>query len=209
MKINKISLLTFIIILLFSTLDNLIAQEQIKFNPYIYQNNLSRIDSTKLKLVFPFFLEAKLFAITKWDAGCPGGQRDWWDDMGDAWYNELTSNWPLYIKDGRYINGNIADSWFTDADIVWWGNDQTYVDEADVCMICLHGDDIDSRWHGSVRINESGPGDCRTSQADMVFGDLDLEFLHLSSCHSLEDNQWFFEWASSFDGLHQVDGFHG
>jgi len=173
------------------------------------------------------YREAKLFAITTWNAGCGGATRSAWDDMGLAWYNEITSvgfnfggwfgvDWwwfghgpDAYTKDGTYINGNIADSWFTDSDIVWWGNDHNYVDEADACMICLHGGDPSGRWEGSVRVNEAGPGNCRTWQGDMAFGDLDLEFLHLSSCHSLDDNQWFFEWLSSFDGLHQVDGFHG
>lgn len=173
------------------------------------------------------YREAKLIAITTWDAGCPDGNRPLWDDMGLAWYNEITSvgfhfgswfggDWwwfghgpDAYTRDGTYINGNIADSWFTDSDIVWWGNDHNYVDEADACMVCLHGNDPSGRWEGSVRVNEAGPGNCRTWQGDMAFGDLDLEFLHLSSCHSLDDNQWFFEWLSSFDGLHQVDGFHG
>jgi len=173
------------------------------------------------------YREAKLFAITTWNAGCGGEPRSAWDDMGLAWYNEITSvgfnfggwfwgDWwwfghgpDAYTRDGTYINGNIADSWFTDSDIVWWGNDHNYVDEADACMICLHGGDPSGRWEGSVRVNEAGPGNCRTWQGDMAFGDLDLEFLHLSSCHSLDDNQWFFEWLSSFDGLHQVDGFHG
>lgn len=168
------------------------------------------------------YREAKLFAITRWDAGCGGSARSAWDDMGLAWYNEITrkgfylwGHWwfghgpNAYLKDGKYINGNIADSWFTDSDLVWWGNDKTFADEADACMICLHGSENSGRWQGSVRIDEAGSGNCRTWQGDMAFGDSDLEFLHLSSCHSLDDNQWFFEWASSFDGLHQVDGFHG
>jgi hypothetical protein len=36
-----------------------------------------------------------------------------------------------------------------------------------------------------------------------------LKFLHLSSCNSLDDNQWSDRWWESFSGLHQVDGFHG
>jgi hypothetical protein len=42
----------------------------------------------------------------------------------------------------------------------------------------------------------------------MEFGDLDLEFLHLSSCYSMDQNDWT-DWASSFKGVHQIDGFHG
>ena len=215
MKMKHSILIIFILGIIIIPNYALDAQEKVEIQPNFYQKYPVVIDTTKL-FYFPLLHEVKLFAITRWDAGCPDGQRDWWDDMGDAWYNELTSHWP-YIQDGRFINGNMADSWFTDSDIVWWGNDHTYADEADVCMICLHGtDDPPSwmngdigRWNGLVRIDETGPGNCLSSQADMAFGDLDLEFLHLSSCHSLDDNQWFFEWASSFEGLHQVDGFHG
>jgi hypothetical protein len=176
-------------------------------DPALLQRTYTVIDTAQMKL-YALFNEVKLFAITHWTAGCAGSQRDWWDDMGEAWYDEITSDW-RYIKDGKYVNGNIADSWFTDADVVYWGDDHNYVDEADVAMICLHGSDVSSRWQGSVRVDETGPGDCDASQEDMEFGDLDLEFLHLSSCNSCDDNQWFFNWAHSFEGLHQVDGFHG
>jgi hypothetical protein len=60
-----------------------------------------------------------------------------------------------------------------------------------------------------MRVDESGDGNCKLRQDEMDLGDSDdLEFLVLSSCQSLDDNQWG-QWSKSFKGLHQLDGFHG
>ena len=162
--------------------------------------------------------EAQLYAITTWDAGCSGGTRTSWDDMGDAWYDEITDNswsggsghgYQAYTRDRRLIDGNIADSWFTDRSLINFGNDTAFLDEGDAAMVCTHGSEISGRWAGTMRINEKGGGNCKAWQNHMELGDVDLEFLHLSSCFSLDDNQWPFEWLDSFKGLHQVNGFHG
>jgi hypothetical protein len=42
----------------------------------------------------------------------------------------------------------------------------------------------------------------------MEIGDSDLEFLHISSCFSMDDNMWA-NWERSMARAHQVDGFHG
>jgi hypothetical protein len=42
----------------------------------------------------------------------------------------------------------------------------------------------------------------------MRIGNSDLEFLHLSSCNSMDANQWP-DWWRAFGRAHQVDGFHG
>ena len=163
-------------------------------------------------------LEAQLYAITTWNAGCSGSTRNSWDDMGDEWYDAITDDDPTwwwghgseaYSRDRRQVNGNIADSWFTDTSLASFGNDRTYLDEGDAVMICTHGAESSGRWFGRMRINEAGSGNCNAWQGHMELGDLDLEFLHLSSCQSLDDNQWSSEWLDSFNGLHQVDGFHG
>ncbi|NJM28864.1 MAG: hypothetical protein HC855_00855 [Rhizobiales bacterium] len=44
-------------------------------------------------------LEAKMYAITIWNGGCGGSQRDAWDDMADAWYDEITDT-GISILDG-------------------------------------------------------------------------------------------------------------
>ena len=166
-------------------------------------------------------LEARMYAITVWDAGCPGGTRDTWDDMVDAWYDEITDEgfsifgWCIsghcedaYSRDERSVNGSIANSWFADASVVSWGNDTPRLDDGDAVMIGTHGADSASVWSGTMRVDETGPGDCTLRQDEMEIGDSDLEFLHLSSCNSMDANQWS-SWWRAFNRAHQVDGFHG
>ena len=161
--------------------------------------------------------EAKMFAITTWDDDCSGAARGSWDDMVDAWYDRLTVL-PWYLsflewsRSGRQADGDIVDSFFADSTVAHpWGEDFNNTDDADAVMIAMHGgnDSGDHRWYGTVRVDEPGTGDCEAYQGDMVFGDKDLEFLHLSSCNSMDYEDWWSEWSSSFDGLHQADGFHG
>lgn len=160
--------------------------------------------------------------ITRWDAGCDASNRSDWDDMVRAWYNDITDDDApgdghgdkAYLHDGFYQNGNIVDSDFTDLVLVPWGLDHLddHVDEPDVAMIALHGgeDPDDLRWRGKVRVDEPGAGNCRAYQGEMSFGETDLEFLHLSSCHSMDQDDWVqARWGTSFAGLHQVNGFHG
>lgn len=166
--------------------------------------------------------EAVVRAISKWNAGCDGGQRDSWDDMARAWYDEITdddgSPWghgsKAWTRDGFYHNGDIVDSDFTDPDVVSWGRDYLAdrADECDVMMVALHGGNAsDNRWTGRVRVNESGDGNCDTYQGHIVLGEAgsDLEFLHLSSCFSMDQEDWWPNWSSTFKGVHQIDGFHG
>jgi hypothetical protein len=165
--------------------------------------------------------EAKVYAVTTWNAGCPGGTRDAWDDMADAWYDEITNSgfsffgWCLwghcgdaYSRDGRQVNGNIVNSMFADSSVVAWGNDSAHLDEADAALVAWHGSESGNVYQGAMRVNEPGAGDCTLRRDEMQLGDWDLEFLHLSSCQSMDDNQWS-SWWQAFGGAHQVDGFHG
>jgi hypothetical protein len=113
-----------------------------------------------------------------------------------------------FSRDGRSVNGSIANSWFADASVVSWGADTARLDDGDAVMIGTHGADSSGVWTGTMRINESGPGDCSLRRDEMEIGDSDLEFLHLSSCNSMDSNQWP-NWWRAFKGAHQVDGFHG
>lgn len=166
-------------------------------------------------------LEAKMYAISIWNAGCAGGQRDDWDNMVDAWYDEITNTgfsifgWCIFghcneafSRDGRAVNGSIANSWFADANVVTWGNDTPRLDEGDAVMIGTHGADSSGVWSGTMRVDEAGGGDCNLRRDEMQIGDSDLEFLHLSSCNSMDANQWA-SWWQAFSRAHQVDGFHG
>lgn len=165
--------------------------------------------------------EAKVYAVTTWNAGCSGGTRDAWDDMADAWYDEVTDSgfslfgWCLsghcdeaYSRDGRLVNGGMVNSMFADGSEVAFGNDSAHVDEADAALVAWHGAESGNVYLGSMRVNEPGSGDCTLRRDEMELGDWDLEFLHLSSCQSMDDNQWS-TWWQAFGGAHQVDGFHG
>lgn len=152
-------------------------------------------------------LETKMYGVTVWDGGCSGSTRNSWDDMVEAWYDVMgDSSW--YHKKFKLVNGNIINSKFADATKVSWGRDSSYLDDADAAMLFWHGSEDGDVYRGKMRLDESGDGDCRVREDEMDLGDQDLEFLALSSCQSLDDNQWK-QWWKSFKGLHQLDGFHG
>ena len=165
--------------------------------------------------------EAKVYSVTTWNAGCGGSTRDAWDDMADAWYDEITNSgfsifgWCItghcddaYSRDGRLANGLIVNSKFADASEVAFGNDSAHLDEADAALVAWHGAESGNVYVGSMRVNEAGAGDCSLRRDEMELGDWDLEFLHISSCQSMDDNQWS-TWWQAFGRAHQVDGFHG
>ncbi len=158
--------------------------------------------------------------ITQWTADCSGSKRTSWDNMVRAWYDDITDNdstphghgSKAWVRDGFYQNGNIVDSDFTDADVVDWGRDHwnDRPDDVDVCMIALHGQDQNGeRYKGTVRVDENPGGGCAAEQNHMRFGDGDLEFLHFSSCESMNEESWYPEWYETYQGLHQIDGWHG
>ncbi|HEY3243872.1 MAG TPA: DUF6345 domain-containing protein [Phycisphaerae bacterium] len=164
--------------------------------------------------------EVLVRVVTQWNDACSGSRRTSWDDMVRAWYNEITDGDAApgghgnraWVADGFYQNGNMVDSDFTDPDLVAWGNDDgnDRLDDVDVAMLAFHGKDANgSRWYGKMRVNEAGGGDCKAEQDHIQLGDTDLEFLHLSSCESMNEESWWPEWSDSFAGLHQIDGFHG
>jgi hypothetical protein len=163
--------------------------------------------------------EVTAFVITHWDGGCDADERDDWDNMVRAWYDNLQNDAPAPDGHGPaaytigWLNndGYIADSHFVDPDNRAWGDDVNYADNADAFMVGFHGGNNgpDHRWIGYVKYDEPGSGNCYLYQGHIELGDGDLEFLHLSSCYSMDREDWWNEWNSSFDGLHQIDGFHG
>jgi hypothetical protein len=168
-------------------------------------------------------------AVSMWDypAGskhCDGSARPSWDGMAMGWYYDLTNGYPApnghgsraWWRDGTQRDGYIVDSQFVDPDLQSWGKDymDDKADEPDALMVTMHGGNaFDGRWIGTVRVNEYGDdgtlNNCGAYQGHMEFGDTDLEFLHLSSCTSMDQDDWYPNWASSFKGVHQIDGFHG
>jgi hypothetical protein len=88
-------------------------------------------------------------------------------------------------------------------------------------MIAVHGTDSSNHWAGALLVETEGSCSIHAAEGastDALFvGDQDLEFLHLSSCQSLDDDnvnyaKHMFEdvdSASTGRRLHQLDGFHG
>jgi hypothetical protein len=171
-------------------------------------------------------LEAKMYAISDWDTECPGSDRDMWDDMADNWYDEITDHgW--YHKAGRQVNGNMDRDIFCDPDTGLANcDDGSRLDAADAAIIALHGADSGNHWRGSLRRNGGASvNDCNIDGSESAVpggelhaGDVDLEFLHLSSCFSMDDDNLpftYFNFEDAVDSpvngrrLHQLDGFHG
>jgi len=153
---------------------------------------------TCLTILFSMFLspaysmEVKAFAIGDFvptaSGGCGGGDRTTWPVMVDAWYDHMAIHG--HSKDGQYTDGNMTIRRFCDPDTINGCLDHLFVDEADASMIATHGADSGDHWRGTMR--SSYAGHCRldaggTAQ-EMFTGDVDLEFLHLSSCNSADDD---------------------
>jgi hypothetical protein len=169
-------------------------------------------------------LEAKLYAIDNFSVGCGGADRCW-TSMLDDWYNEMDDHgW--YHRDGRsvdtFFGTPMSATIFADPDQEAGGRDDESVDEGDAVMIGTHGSDSDNRWRGRMRAQGTDEN-CRleapnASGGELFLGDWDAEFLHMSSCNSLDDNQLGNTWRVFEDPadspnngrrLHQYDGFHG
>jgi hypothetical protein len=120
-------------------------------------------------------------------------------------------------KDGQYTNGNMTVQRFCDPDHISTScRDHLYVDEADASMIATHGYDNGDHWGGIMRWKWNGQCtlDGGGSAHDLHVGDVDLEFIHLSSCNSADDDNLSgirFALTDPVDGghAHQWNGFHG
>jgi hypothetical protein len=168
--------------------------------------------------------EAVVRVVTSWVYSCDGSERGSWDNMLAGWYYEITNPLPppwghwsdSWWPDGFYHNswsgGYVRDSDFTDTAVVPWGRDHwnDRPDDVDVCMVGFHGTSGgDGAWCGDMYYDEPGDGNCWTWQGHMQFGDIDLDFLHLSSCTSMDATDWHPNWSRSFKGVHQINGFEG
>ena len=173
----------------------------------------------------PTHLEAHMYVVTTWDAECSASNRSFWDDMVDRWYNEIASHgW--YHKARRVVDGDIDRDLFCDPDTGLPGcNDGANLDDGDAVMLGMHGSDLNNHWRGSLRRNGGASiNDCFIDAAEgaatdeLFAGDLDTEFLHFSSCNSMDDDNLPFTWHLFEDPvdspkngrrLHQATGFHG
>lgn len=161
--------------------------------------------------------EAIVQFITKFDGGCCSScdDLDVDEDLIRAWYDEITDSdrhGNALEKDGFYQNGSVVNSDFADAVAYSWGADDEGdgIDDSDIAMFSTHGSDPNgSRWSGEVRVNESGSGDCVIEQEELILGNDDLEIFFLMSCETMNEESWWPEWSDSFEGIHQIEGFHG
>jgi hypothetical protein len=165
-------------------------------------------------------LEAKVFAIGDFvpgsSGGCGGGDRSHWPDMVANWYNHM---WLFHghTADGQYTDGNMTVTRFCDPDWNAGCQDYNYIDEGDAVMMAFHGSDAGDHWAGTMRWPALG-GNCQVDGGgtgdEINVGDVDLEFLHASSCYSADDDNLDgirFALHDPVDGgfAHQWDGFHG
>ena len=165
-------------------------------------------------------LEAHMYVVTDWSLECGGSARPYWDDMVEFWYDEIDDHgWDH--QDRSWDRDPFCDPDTGLANCRDW----EYVDDADAAMLGMHGGDSGNHWRGSLRRDGGASvNDCRIDANEsggtdeMYLGDWDLEFLHLSSCNSMDDDNLSNTWRyfrDPFDSpghgrrLHQADGFHG
>ena len=166
-----------------------------------------------------FAMEAKVYAIGDFvppeAGGCGGNDIGHWPVMVDHWYDHMAVHG--HTKDGQYTNGNMTIQRFCDPDWNAGCQDFVHADDADAVMIATHGADSGDHWQGLMRWPWSGH--CRLdaggSADDMWLGEIDNEFIHLSSCNSGDDDNVWGIWNMMHDPVdgrsfaHQADVFHG
>jgi hypothetical protein len=163
-------------------------------------------------------MEVKVFAISDFvpsgSGGCGGNDISHWDNMVDEWYDEMGSHG--HQKDGQYTNGAMTIQRFCDPDWNSGCQDHLYLDEADAAMIATHGSDSGDHWAGTMRNPWSTECalDAGGTAPNMNVGDVDLEFIHLSSCYSADDDNLSGIGAALHDTVdggyaHSWTGFHG
>lgn len=163
-------------------------------------------------------MQVKVFVISDFvssgSGGCGGDDRSHWDNMVDEWYDEMEDHG--HTKDGFYKNGSMTLQRFCD---VGWRSgcrDHIYVDNPAAAMIATHGSDSSDHWAGTMRYpwNSHCRLDAGGADNEMYLGDEHLDFIHLSSCHSADDdNLAGIRHALTDPGeggyAHSWTGFHG
>ncbi len=164
-------------------------------------------------------MEAKVFAIGDFvpssSGGCGGNDISHWPTMVDHWYDHMAVHG--HSKDGQYTNGSMTIQRFADPDFFTGALDYLYADDADALMIATHGSDSGDHWAGTMRYPWSGHCalDAGGTANDMHIGEIDAEFIHISSCFSADDDNIWGVHTAMNDPIdlgsyaHQWDGFHG
>ena len=167
--------------------------------------------------------EAGMMGTSVWTTTCNGNNLTHWDNMVRSWYNRI-DDFGWYSKDKYWVDGSFSKNAMCDPDKGTGCTDGYYLDEVDAAMVFGHGADGGDHWaminrnqgaDGSCWIRHPGSGD---PAGRMYAGDFDLEFLHISSCNSGDDDNLSRLWTAFRDPvdtpsnnrrLHQMGVFHG
>ena len=153
--------------------------------------------------------EVKAYTQQTSTASCTFKTMQNWDNMCQAFYSEVVAS-PVFDGDVHTIDSGNR-SLFVDPDLVAGGVDNLNLDDADVAIACMHGKDQGANgWSGKFR--NSWNGNCSAKRQDMSLGEVDLEQLFLSSCHSMDKedtNVWNDGPHPTANGVHGTHGFHG
>jgi hypothetical protein len=163
-------------------------------------------------------MEVRVYSISDFvpvaAGGCGGG--DLHDDpaMVGAWYDEMFAQG--HSRDGQHTNGIMTVRRFCDPS---WGPfcyDHAHFDDADAALVSTHGLDSFDHWAGTMRYRSRGQCvlDAGGLAHDMHVGDQDLEFIHVASCYSADDDNLSgirYAMHDPVDGgfAHLWTGFHG
>lgn len=134
-------------------------------------------------------------------AGCGGGDRGSWPGMAQAWWDHMGVHGHYQgpaANQYRYINGNMNISRFCDPSYDpdcrdYQSASPSGVDWMDAAIIATHGADSGDHWAGTMRQpNAAIPDSCDIdgggSSGELRLGDSWINFIHLSSCFSADDD---------------------
>lgn len=135
--------------------------------------------------------------VAKGSGGCgsadrpswPGMVQAWWDHMGDHGHyrGPITSRYK-YV-DGALTITKLCDTSFDPDCRDYLDSGFRGIDSMDAAILATHGSDVGEYWAGKMRMpNASIPDSCDIDSTEMRLGDSSLEFIHLSSCFSADDD---------------------
>ena len=167
--------------------------------------------------------EAGMMGTSVWTATCNGNNLTHWDNMVRSWYNRI-DDFGWYQRDKYWVDGSFSKNAMCDPDRAPGCIDGIYLDEVDAVMVFGHGADAGDHW-AMINRNKGADGSCwirhpgaGSTTGRMLAGDYDLEFLHISSCNSGDDDNLSLLWTAFRDPvdtpnnqrrLHQANVFHG
>ena len=140
---------------------------------------------------------------------------EYFDEMSKYWQNQMKSEG--WRKNKNYGNDNVWSSDFIEDELISGGKDHKYFDVSQAAVITTHGGADDHTWYGALRKDTDGFG-CYITSENMRLGEPaggiygknpgKLDFMHLVSCNSANENKRFNHWENAFQGIHFITGFN-